>query len=228
MNRTKIHLIFHLFCFRFISAAIICLFVLSFSLSLTPYFSVKYQEKELFTAILSCYILSKLNSGNFPWAACQQSGCHNSFDLWYNKYFFLMRNEHSFPTAGIHTFPEKLGNTASFGVQQQNSVGVYVGGEREERAEWEASERNIHFSLCFWLLSCSWKEEGMELGFLLRRGTDASCSPKTVQRGWQLFQLSCYVFLRQHHRITNSVEVGLETTLKPAVTFMSCFGASRQ
>lgn len=142
--------------------------------------------------------------------------------------FFLMRNEHGFPTAGIHAFPQKLGNTASFEVQQQNSVGVYVGGEREERAEWEASERNIHFSLCFWLLSCSWKEEGMELGFLLRRGTDASCSPKTVQRGWQLFQLSCYVFVRQQNSIANSVEVGLETTLKPAVTFMSCFGVSRQ
>lgn len=46
-----------------------------------------------------------------------------------------------------------------------------------------------HSFLFLFLISCSCKEEGMELGFLLRRGTDASCSPKTVQRGWQLFQL---------------------------------------
>lgn len=59
-----------------------------------------------------------------------------------------------------------------------------MGGEREERAEREAPERNIHFCFCFWLLSRSCKEEGVELDFLLRRGTDASCSPQTVQRGW--------------------------------------------
>lgn len=87
VNWKKIHLVFHLLCFRFISAAIICLSVLSFSLYLTPYFSVKYKEKELFSTILSYYILSKLYGGNFPWAACQQSGCHNSFDLWYNNFF---------------------------------------------------------------------------------------------------------------------------------------------
>lgn len=44
----------------------------------------------------------------------------------------------------------------------------------------------------------------MELVFLLGRGTDASCSPKAVQRGWQLFLLSCSVFLGQHHRITGN------------------------
>lgn len=44
---------------------------------------------------------------------------------------------------------------------------------------------------------------------------------------------SLAVFLRQHHgitgshRITSSVEVGLETTLKLAVVFLSCFGTSR-
>lgn len=35
-------------------------------------------------------------------------------------------------------------------------------------------------------------------------------------------------FSGNNHRITDSVEVGLEAALKPAVTFMSCFGASRQ
>lgn len=39
------------------------------------------------------------------------------------------------------------------------------------------------------------------------------------------FNSSAMFLVRQHHRITNTVEVGLEPTLKPAVTFMSCFGA---
>lgn len=52
----------------------------------------------------------------------QQFGCHNSFDLRCDK-FLLMRNEHGCPTVGIRTFPQKLGNTASSGVLQQNSIG---------------------------------------------------------------------------------------------------------
>lgn len=101
-----------------------------------------------------------------------------------------MKNGHSVPTAEIQTFPQKLGDADTGGVQQ-NSVGVHVG---RGRAESEAPKRKVHSSLCFWLFSCFCEDNGMELGCLLRSRTDASCSPKTVQRGWQLFELSCYVF----------------------------------
>lgn len=66
-------LVFSLFCFRFISAAVTCLSVLSFSSYLTPYFSVNYQ-KESFSTILSYYILSKLYRGSFPWVASSNLG----------------------------------------------------------------------------------------------------------------------------------------------------------
>lgn len=50
----------------------------------------------------------------------------------------------SLPRAGIQTVPQKLGNTAAFGVPQQKSLGSVRGRrKRRERAEQEASERNI-------------------------------------------------------------------------------------
>lgn len=55
---TEMHLVFHVFYFRFISAEVICLFLLCFSLYLTPYSSVKYQEKEPFSTFLNYYISS--------------------------------------------------------------------------------------------------------------------------------------------------------------------------
>lgn len=102
-----------------------------------------------------------------------------------NVYF--LRDEHSFPTDGILTFPQKLDNTASSGGPQQ----TWEEKEKERRRSRAGGIREkCSFSRCFWLISASWKEEGMELVFLLGRGTDASCSPKAVQRGWQLFSLS--------------------------------------
>lgn len=61
-----------------------------------------------------------------------------------NVYF--LRDEHSFPTDGILTFPQKLDNTASSGGPQQTWE------EKEKRggeAEQEASERNVHFLVVF-------------------------------------------------------------------------------
>lgn len=59
-----------------------------------------------------------------------------------------------------------------------------------------------------------------------------AASPKLFREVGSFFH-SLAVFLRQHyritgsHRITSSVEVGLETTLKLALVFLSCFGTSR-
>lgn len=56
-----------------------------------------------------------------------------------------MKNGHSVLTAEIQTFPQKLGDADTGGVQQ-NSVGVHVG---RGRAESEAPKRKVHSSLCF-------------------------------------------------------------------------------
>lgn len=53
-------------------------------------------------------------------------------------------------------------------------------------------------------------------------------APQKLFREVGCFFHSLAIFLRQHHRITGSVEVGLETTLKPALVFLSCFDTSRQ
>lgn len=58
----------------------------------------------------------------------------------------FLRNEHGFPIAGIPTFPQKLSNTASFGVPQQTWEEKEKRGGGEEQ---EASERNIHFLFVF-------------------------------------------------------------------------------
>lgn len=53
-------------------------------------------------------------------------------------------------------------------------------------------------------------------------------APQKLFREVGSFFHSLTVFFRQHYRISGSVEVGLETTLKPALVFLSCFGRSRQ
>lgn len=53
VNLAKNHLVFNLFYFRLILAAIMCLSVLPVSLYLTPYSCVKCQEEELIPTILS-------------------------------------------------------------------------------------------------------------------------------------------------------------------------------
>lgn len=78
---SKNHLVFNLFYFRLILAAVICLSVLPVSLYLTSYSSVKCQEEELIPTVLNYSVLSRLSQGTFPWAVCQQSRCYSSFDL---------------------------------------------------------------------------------------------------------------------------------------------------
>lgn len=66
--------------------------MLSFSSSPVPYFSVKYQEKELFPTVLHCYICQNMTMTALCRQLASNPGGHNFFDLWCHR-FWLMRNE---------------------------------------------------------------------------------------------------------------------------------------
>lgn len=63
-----------------------------------------------------------------------------------NGYF--LRNQHSFPFAVIPTFPQKLSNTASFGVPQQTWEEKEKEGQ-ERRSGAGGIREKCSFSYCF-------------------------------------------------------------------------------